>query len=82
MNIKSLKHQYYILSYYLKSNQQQYYKHLQAFRMGKEGVIKWVYFFLEALQISADDAFNKAVKLKKLIKKDEVNIAEKGSSYS
>jgi Fic family protein len=69
------------LSYYLKSNQSEYYSRLQNFRKDQEGITEWINFFLDALESSADDAFNKAVKLEKLIEIDMSNLKLKGSSY-
>ena len=69
------------LSYYLKSKQNEYYKCLQNFRGTQNGVMEWTNFFLDALEHSATDAFNKAIKLERLIKNDTLNLKEKGNSH-
>jgi len=69
------------LSYYLKSKQNEYYRHLQNFRETQNGIMEWLNFFLDALEYSAADAFNKAIKLERLIKDDTLNLRKKGNSH-
>jgi Fic family protein len=69
------------ISYYMKAKQSEYYQKLQGFRSGIDGMQNWIDFFLEVLEESAKDTFNKVIALDRGINRDAAILKDNKGSY-
>ena len=58
------------MSYYFKVRRQDYYAKLQNIRNSEQGWLEWVDFFLRGVVEAAEEAFQKALELNKLMEQD------------
>ena len=58
------------MSYYFKVRRQDYYAKLQNIRNSEQGWLDWVDFFLRGVVEAAEEAFQKALELNKLMEQD------------